>query len=247
MKQLILHIPHSSTHIPFNDGYVVTEEFLESELLKLTDWYTDDLFNSEQEITVTADFSRIFCDPERFPDDAQEIMSKWGMGVLYEKSDNGTLLRTISPVLRERILSEYYWPHHKKLNDAVNIQLSQFAQATIIDCHSFPNIPLERSLNKDPERPDFNIGTDLFHTPQILIDISVDFFKSAGYSLGINKPYSGSIVPLTYYKKNRNVQTIMLEINRRLYLKEQSNEKSDRYPEIKSLTKAFINAIRRQL
>jgi N-formylglutamate amidohydrolase len=247
MKKLILHIPHSSIHIPFKDGYVVTEEFLNSELLKLTDWYTNDLFYSEQEITITADFSRLFCDPERFPDDTQEIMSKYGMGVLYEKSDNGAHMRTISQELRERILSEYYWPHHKQLDDAVKLQLEQYSQATIIDCHSFPAIPLLRSLNNDPERPDFNIGTDLFHTPQILADISVDFFKKAGYSLGINWPYSGSIVPLRHYKKNRNVQTIMLEINRRLYLKEQTNEKSDRYPEIKSLTKAFINTIRSQL
>jgi len=216
MKQLILHIPHSSINIPFNDGYVVTEEFLESELLKLTDWYTDDLFYSEQEITVTADFSRIFCDPERFPDDSQEIMSKYGMGVLYEKSDSNAILRIISQELRERILSEYYWPHHKKLNDAVNFQLEQFSQATIIDCHSFPNIPLERSLDKNLERPDFNIGTDSFHTPQKLIDVSVDFFKKAGYSLGINRPYSGSIVPLMHYQKNRTVQTIMLEITRKL-------------------------------
>ena len=247
MKQLILHIPHSSINIPFNDGYVVTEEFLESELLKLTDWYTDDLFYSEQEITVTADFSRIFCDPERFPDDSQEIMSKYGMGVLYEKSDSNAILRIISQELRERILSEYYWPHHKKLNDAVNFQLEQFSQATIIDCHSFPNIPLERSLDKNLERPDFNIGTDSFHTPQKLIDVSVDFFKKAGYSLGINRPYSGSIVPLMHYQKNRNVQTIMLEINRKLYLKEQSNEKSDRYSEIKNLTKEFINTIKKLL
>lgn len=247
MKQLILHIPHSSINIPFNDGYVVTEEFLESELLKLTDWYTDDLFYSEQEITVTADFSRIFCDPERFPDDSQEIMSKYGMGVLYEKSDSNAILRIISQELRERILSEYYRPHHKKLNDAVNFQLEQFSQATIIDCHSFPNIPLERSLDKNLERPDFNIGTDSFHTPQKLIDVSVDFFKKAGYSLGINRPYSGSIVPLMHYQKNRNVQTIMLEINRKLYLKEQSNEKSDRYTEIKNLTKEFINTIKKRL
>ena len=38
---------------------------------------------------IIAGFSRIFCDPERFTDGTQEIMAQYGMGVLYEKSDEG--------------------------------------------------------------------------------------------------------------------------------------------------------------
>jgi N-formylglutamate amidohydrolase len=41
-------------------------------MLKLTDWCTDDLFYSVDDEMVKAEFSRIFCDPERFTDDAQE-------------------------------------------------------------------------------------------------------------------------------------------------------------------------------
>ena len=52
------------------------------EIIKLTDWYTDDLFLFEDSIVVKADFSRIFCDTERFSDDSQEVMAKYGMGVL---------------------------------------------------------------------------------------------------------------------------------------------------------------------
>ena len=87
MKQLILHIPHSSVKIPLLNGYIINDALLTSEILKLTDWYTDDLFHSGNDIMVTADFSRLFCDPERFSDDKQEIMSQYGMGVLYEKTD----------------------------------------------------------------------------------------------------------------------------------------------------------------
>jgi N-formylglutamate amidohydrolase len=86
---LILYIPHSSTHIPFQDGYVVKEAVLQSEMLKLTDWYTEDLFFSAEDKMVMAPFSRIFCDVERFEDDAQEPMAQLGMGMLYEKTDDG--------------------------------------------------------------------------------------------------------------------------------------------------------------
>lgn len=247
MKQLILHIPHSSTHIPFLDGYVVNEGILEMEILKLTDWYTDELFHSEKDINVTAAFSRLFCDPERFPDDSLEIMSQYGMGVLYERTDDGRLLRTITPSLREKILKEFYWPHHNRLTKAVSYQLRHFSKATIIDCHSFPDIPLESSLNKNSDRPDFNIGTDPFHTSPKLIEVATGFFASNGFSLGIDWPYSGSLVPLEYYGKNKNVQTLMLEINRKLYLKDNSNEKSDGYNKIRNVTKAFLEVIKKQL
>lgn len=135
----------------------------------------------------------------------------------------------ISAELRETILKEYYWQHHKNLSQAVKTQLEQFGKALIIDCHSYPSKPLTRDLNQDSNRPDFNIGTDQYHTPQNLVDISVAFFHKKGYSLGIDSPYKGLIVPLEYHQQNNKVQTIMLEINRKLYLNEPSNDKSENY------------------
>jgi N-formylglutamate amidohydrolase len=115
------------------------------------------------------------------------------------------------------------------LSQAVKTQLEQFGKALIIDCHSYPSKPLTRDLNQDSNRPDFNIGTDQYHTPQNLVDISVAFFHKKGYSLGIDSPYKGLIVPLEYHQQNNKVQTIMLEINRKLYLNEPSNDKSENY------------------
>jgi hypothetical protein len=48
-KKIILHIPHSSINIPYTEGYVVQDYKLEQEILKLTDWYTDDLFYSKDD------------------------------------------------------------------------------------------------------------------------------------------------------------------------------------------------------
>jgi N-formylglutamate deformylase len=241
--KIILHVPHSSTTIPLSDGYVINNEALAKEMLKLTDWYTDDLFQSDEHEMIKADFSRIFCDPERFTDDNQEIMAQYGMGVLYEKNDDGTLMRIVTPELRTRILRDYYDKHHARLSNAVNRQLELFGKALILDCHSYPSKPFKRDLDKNPNRPDFNIGTDAFHTPKHLIEASKAFFEKAGYSLGIDWPYKGSLVPLEHYQKTKNVQTIMLEINRALYLKEPGNEKSEGYLEIKRVVGEFIKTI----
>jgi N-formylglutamate deformylase len=239
-RKIILHVPHSSTTIPLTDGYVINVDALEKEMLKLTDWYTDDLFQSAENVMIKANFSRIFCDPERFTDGSQEIMAQFGMGVLYEKNDDGELMRVVTPELRERILKDYYWPHHAKLSNAVNKQLQLYGKALILDCHSYPSKPFKRDLDKSSNRPDFNIGTDDFHTSKYLAEVSKAFFENVGYTVGIDWPYKGSIVPLEYYQKNKNVQTIMLEINRSLYLKEPGNEKTEGYTEVKRVVKDFM-------
>ncbi|MFZ4799575.1 MAG: N-formylglutamate amidohydrolase [Bacteroidia bacterium] len=244
MKQIILHIPHSSVNIPFKHGYITNDKILADEILKLTDWYTDDLFHSDKDLIIKADFSRIFCDVERFIDDEHEPMSQFGMGVLYVKSDDGKIIRNLTTDLRKRILNDYYWLHHRYLGMAVKNQLDKHKKAVIIDCHSFPHIPLNSSLNKDAYRPDFNLGTDPFHSPQKLIDLSVDFFNKKGYTLGINRPYNGTIVPLEYYQKNKNVNSMMLEVNRKLYLNGLTNEKSKNYSEIKMLIQEYIKEIK---
>jgi len=186
MTKLILHIPHSSDKIPDYKGYMVEKKIPDKEILKLTDWYTDDIFSFEDSIIVKEDFSRVFCDTERFSDDNQEVMAKYGMGVLYEKADDGSLIREVNKILREEILNGYYWPYHEKLIQAVDNQLASTGKALIVDCHSFPDTTFIRDLNQERNRPDFNIGTDSFHTPVYIIEMSKDYFKTKGYSLGIN-------------------------------------------------------------
>jgi N-formylglutamate deformylase len=247
MKSIILHIPHSSINIPNKNGFVLSKEEIDSELLKLTDWYTDDLFYSPKDISIKANFSRLFCDTERFVDDDQEVMAKYGMGVLYEKTDDGRLLRVVSPELRAIVIKQYYWVHHNKFTQVVERQLKENGTAMILDCHSYPSSPIIRDLDQNPNRPDFNIGIDSFHTPQSLVDISKEFFGSRGYSLGINWPYSGCIVPLKFYQKEKNVKSIMLEINRKLYLEEPTNTKSKQYGTIKEITSEFIKTLRKMI
>lgn len=244
MKQLILHIPHSSTEIPNTEGYQVSQQTMETELIKLTDWYTDDLFINKTDKDITAPFSRIFCDTERFSEDEKEVMSKFGMGVIYSTLDDGSLMRKISPDLRKIILTEYYWKHHNKLETAVDDCVKEQGKCLIVDCHSFPDLPLERALDKKLNRPDINIGTDTFHTPQQCVMLSEKFFTDRGFSVGIDWPYTGSMVPIKHYKKDNRVSSILIEINRRLYLEEGTNKKSYRYDEIKLVIQDYLSMLR---
>jgi N-formylglutamate deformylase len=98
-------------------------------------------------------------------------------------------------------------------------------------------------LNQLPNRPDFNIGTDPFHTPRCVVDAAADFLEREGFTPGINWPYEGTMVPLKFYRKDKRVISLMLEVNRRLYLEPGKPLKNDRYDEIKGLIARFMEGL----
>ncbi len=108
----------------------------------------------------------------------------------------------------------------------------------IIDGHSFPALPLPYELNQTVFRPDFCIGTDDFHTPEELVARVEKILESCGYSTAWNQPFSGTIVPMKHYNKDQRVQSLMIEINRWLYLGEDYSVDSERL-------KALIEVLRR--
>lgn len=244
MQQLILHLPHASTHIPDFTGYVVNTETLDAELLRLTDWYTDELFGNNHDHLVRAPFSRVFCDVERFSDDRHEPMAARGMGVLYQALDNGDQLREVSPAFRQQVLDRYYFPHHARLTRAVQTELAQHSRCLIVDAHSFPDVPLQRDPDQSLPRPDFNIGTDWFHTPPELAGCAAAFFRERGYSVEIDRPYSGSMVPLAFYRTAPQVHSLMLEVNRKLYLEPGTNKKSCYFKQVQITVLQFLDAMR---
>jgi len=243
MTNPILHIPHSSTKIPIKKGYTVNTQELKNELIKLTDWYTDELFQHNKAIRIITPFSRIFCDVERFSDDENEEMAKFGMGMLYEKLDNGKILRNLNKKLRNNIYQKYYKPHHEKLTQLVETEIAKTNKALIIDCHSFSNNPFKRDLNQSIPRPEICIGTDEFHTPPNLLKTVKNYFKENGFKCSINIPYNGTIVPLIHYKKEKKVESIMIEINRNLYLKDNTNVKTKNYENLKKVIYNLIERI----
>jgi N-formylglutamate deformylase len=238
MNSLILHIPHSSNVIPdsIRTQFVLSNQSLNTELLLMTDAYTDDLFVPEniEHKSVIFPVSRLVVDPERFIDDQLEPMSEKGMGVIYTLTSNGKKLRrSITDQERKFLIDTYYKPHHDKLNKAVENHLKKHGQSLIIDCHSFPSIPLPYEFHQSKNRPDICIGTDNFHTPEDLTQRCVQLFQEKRYSIKINKPFGGSLVPGEYYQKNKNVYSVMIEVNRELYMNEKTGDKHSGYDKLK--------------
>ncbi len=109
---------------------------------------------------------------------------------------------------------------------AVEGCLSDYDTCLILDCHSFASRPLSFELDQEPDRPDICIGTDDFHTPPALTDELEKFFHSFGWCVSINRPFSGTYVPLRFYKKDRRVMSVMIEIRRDRYMNESTGQKT---------------------
>ena len=65
-------------------------------------------------------------------------------------------------------------------------------------------------------------------------------YESLGYQVGINAPFSGTLTPLKYYHKNPSVKSVMIEINRKLYMDE-NGQKTENFDKLKQdIMKPFI-------
>ena len=59
--------------------------------------------------------------------------------------------------------------------------------------------------------------------------------ESFGYSTARDQPFSGTIVPMKHYRKDHRVQSLMLKINRWLYLAEDYSVDSEKMKKLVSV------------
>jgi N-formylglutamate amidohydrolase len=208
---MILHIPHSSTRIPSSATFIKN---ISDDLFRMTDHRTDELFAFSATSIVRFGYSRLFCDVERFVDN--EPMEQYGHGLCYTKDSFGNPLRNLTSEQRQYIIDNFYTPHHTELSIACNSALSLFDTVVLVDCHSFSDTVLPHE--SDTNRPDFCLGTDSFHTPIELVNSIKSVLEDLGYTVAINSPFAGTIVPKIHYQKTEQLKSIMIEVNRKLYM-----------------------------
>lgn len=223
---VVLHVPHDSTLIPreLRTQFLLDDTELARELVRMTDHRTHAIFAdpSSDAAVVPAPVSRLVVDVERFPDDADEPMAERGMGAVYAVTSQRTpLRRRLEPGERDALMQAYYRPHHAMLEAAVTAALERYGRCLVLDCHSFPSAALSYEM-ADPAnaRPDICIGTDAFHTSHDLTDAFTTAFAGAGWRVSLNDPFAGALVPASRCQRDARVAAVMVEVNRRLYLRE---------------------------
>ena len=216
---VIVHVPHASRHIPVavRSGLLLDDPSVRRELDLMTDAHTDVMAGRAAAAARLVPWcfvnlmSRLVVDPERFPDEREDMLAV-GMGAVYTRTSDGVPLR--ADTFDDDLLERWFRPYAQAMTDLVDQRLAAAGRAVIVDVHSYPRerLPYERG---GPERPEICLGTDADHTPAWLVDAAHSAF--ADYERAENTPFAGCYVPLKHYGHDPRVSGIMIEIRRDLY------------------------------
>ncbi|MQY26295.1 N-formylglutamate amidohydrolase [Nocardia aurantia] len=243
---VVLHVPHGSRHIPaaVRAGILLTDAELAAELDRMTDSGTGPLAHRAARRAalppwiVENTVSRLVTDPERFPDEREEMRAV-GMGAVYTRTSHGAPLRHPDAAAEEALLANYFRPYAETVARVVDERLAATGTAIVLDVHSYPRVPLPYELHGDGPRPAVCLGTDAVHTPDPLRAAAWKAFAACG-DLALNTPFAGCYVPLRHYGSNPAVAALMIEIRRDTYLTEPAGPPT---PGLDSLVAALARLI----
>jgi N-formylglutamate amidohydrolase len=244
---VILHVPHSAREIPaaVRAGIVLDDEELARELDHITDAHTAEIAEAAAGPAGVTPWrfvnrlSRLVVDPERFPDEREEMLAV-GMGAVYTRTTHGRVLRP-DDVDTTPLVERYFEPYARAMTRAVADRLEATGRAVIIDVHSYPSRRLPYELHGEGPRPPVCLGTDSFHTPPALLDAAREAFGETE----LDSPFGGTYVPLDFYRKRPEVSALMVEIRRDTYMTEPGGSAGPGLERLAAALAGLVDAVSR--
>lgn len=239
---IIFCSPHSGRSYP--QEFLAASQLDAQTLRKSEDCYVDELFEAVARFgapLIAARFPRAYLDvnrepyeldPELFdeplPDfaNAQTMRVVGGLGTIArivsdtEEIYGGTIALAAAFERIERL----YKPFHAALAQLIEETRATFGYAILVDCHSMPS---SSASFPAAARPEFVIG-DRFGTScdARITRLIRDILGQQGRQVQLNRPYAGGFITEFYGQPKHGVHAIQLEINRGLYLYEQTLRRS---------------------
>lgn len=253
---LVFDSPHSGNIYPPDFNFACAF----SALASAEDKHVEDLFAAAPAFgaaLLLAHFPRSYIDPNRAPDDIDpEILGgAWPFGATNPTSRSdagiGLIRRLVKPGIPvyDRPLSageiihrleKYYKPYHSALETLLDEAHYNFGKVWHINCHSMP------SASARPKQPIGLTGSQPRGSDIVLGDLDGtsgdlrfnyalrEFFKKRGYTVTVNDPFKGVELVGRYSNPPRGRYSLQIEINKSLYMDEETNTKSKHYDALKS-------------
>ena len=242
----IFNSPHS--------GCIYTKGFLDSTNVEIYDlrtsedsfvgelFYSTKFFNC---LLMEAKFPRTFIDLNRshleldprlisgdfrFDKTARNMA---GMGVIPRISGNGKEIYSKPIFAKDAIkrLESFYFPYHSHLYNLLLESKKRLGYAVLFDCHSMPSkLNLEFSNSKYNNDPDIILG-DLNGTScsSFLVSEVKAIFEKHNFFVTKNHPFSGGYITKQYGNPSNAIHVIQIEINKKLYMDENSIKKNKNF------------------
>ncbi|PCK00361.1 MAG: N-formylglutamate amidohydrolase [Zetaproteobacteria bacterium] len=256
---VIFDSPHSGTIYPENFKYDCDLQALK----RIEDRYVDELFACVPDYNATllcALFPRSYIDVNRAANDIDDTL----FDGVWPKDTHGTikpsarsnsgiglitrLTKPGFPIYARKLTTEeimnriktYYEPYHDTLRTILDTAYYNHGKFWHINCHSMPrksaypkrNIMLYGNLPKPSDivlgdRDGQSCGRDFLYALR-------DFWQVKGYRVTINDPFKGVELISRYAQPTRGKNSIQIEINRALYMDEETGEKSQNFTKMKN-------------
>jgi N-formylglutamate amidohydrolase len=209
------------------------------------DCYVDELFSCVPELgapLLVAHFPRAYLDVNREPWELDPRMFAdplppyantrsprvaGGLGTVPRLVGEGAEIYAHRLPLAEAAgrIEQLYRPYHAALKDLLVRTRSAFGYAVLVDCHSMPT---GIRLGDSGVRPDIIIG-DRFRSSasRALSEAAIHLLSDRGFTVAHNRPYAGGFITEHYGRPSRGVHAIQIEINRGLYMDEQTLQKTE--------------------
>ncbi len=134
-----------------------------------------------------------------------------------------------------------YMPYHETLRRLLTRTFAAFGCAVLVDCHSMPSA-IRGTATRG--RPDFVLG-DRFGASCAgeLTDCAEALLARRGYDVSRNKPYAGGFITEHYGRPQRGLHALQVEVNRGLYLNEQTLQKKPGFDRVRADLEAVVLAM----
>ena len=263
---LILDSPHSGQLYPTDFNH----QAIFSKLRQAEDTYVDELFDSASNIgavILKAEFPRSYIDPNRAETDfffkdiinpnntvgeidfKPSIKSELGIGLIWLKiPPEGEKMYKNKITLDELMnrIKKYHRPYHEALRKIMNKTYQKYGKFYHINCHSMQDNATAMSTQiQGTIRPDFVIGDkdgsscDNGFTKEV-----VECLRGLKYEVAINDPYKGAELVSAYSNPNLKKHSLQIEINRKLYMNEETRVKHDGFNTLKHNLSNLLNSLK---
>lgn len=236
MKPFFISIPHSGERVPPEAQWL--QGLPEPILMCDVDRYVDRLYapvvDELRLACVKTQWHRYVVDLNRLAEDvdadsvagSSNPSGKFTTGLHWVKTTRGTQLmpEPISQALHNQLVERYFNPFHDDVRDTYSFFRERGAKKVYhLDAHSMPS--KGTSAHRDPGETRADIVVSDWEGKSCAAefkDLVIDAYSQTGLKVGYNWPYLGGRVTQTYGQPAKGQHAIQVEINRSLYMDEET-------------------------
>jgi N-formylglutamate amidohydrolase len=161
-----------------------------------------------------------------------------GMGLIPRVCGIGDVAMQNTPIIADDLrhrLDNYYWPYHNTLTEILGGFRERHGIALHVSCHSMSSIGGKAVADPGRVRSDFDIGTrDGATTAPDFADTVVAYLKGCGYDATLDEHFKGAESIRKHGDPAAGVHSLQIEINRSIYMNEDSYRRGKRFAEIQN-------------